>query len=273
DDLHPLLHTDRQRLHHGVRVHVEAEPLGDLPHPLARGVQVEQPPVAHRLRPEHHVLRHGEHRHEHEVLVHHADARGHRVTRAVAFQRLVVDEDLALVRFEQAVDEVHHRRLARAVLAEQAVDLPRLDDQIDVVIGHERPEPLRDTAQFEFHRVLLRPAVLIASPPRARASGGGGPAPAAARADRQKAASDSTFKSPAMICWVRSSISFLVSSETLLSKSWYGASETPLFSSVPTNGSLEKLPSAVSAAAFFTATSMPLITLVRMMSLYFGSAS
>jgi len=34
------------------------------------------------------------------------------------------------------------------------MDLTRLDDQIDVVVGHQRSEALRDAAQFEFQRNL-----------------------------------------------------------------------------------------------------------------------
>ena len=45
--------------------------------------------------------------------------------------RLAVDEDLALVRREHPVDDVHQRRLARAVLAEQRVDLATPQLEVD----------------------------------------------------------------------------------------------------------------------------------------------
>ena len=109
---------------------------------------------------EHDVLGDGEHRDEHEVLVHHADAGGHRVAGPLNGTGHVVDQDLALVGLVEAVEHVHQRRLARAVLAQQRMDLARLDDQIDGVVGHERAEPLRDAAQLQFHRCLSpgRPA-------------------------------------------------------------------------------------------------------------------
>ena len=70
-------------------------------------------------------------------------------------RRLAVDQDLALVRLEEPVEDVHQRGLAGAVLAEQAVDLTRLDGQVDVVVGDERAEALGDAAQFEPHSTLL----------------------------------------------------------------------------------------------------------------------
>ena len=69
--------------------------------------------------------------------------------------RLAVDEDLALVRLEQAVEDVHQGRLAGAVLAEQGVDLAGLDGQVDVVVGDQVTEALGDAAQFESQRNLL----------------------------------------------------------------------------------------------------------------------
>ena len=75
---------------------------------------------------EHDVLGDGEHRHEHEVLVDHADAGGDRVARAAERDRLAVDQDLALVGLVEAVQDVHQRGLAGAVLAEQGEDLAGL---------------------------------------------------------------------------------------------------------------------------------------------------
>ena len=67
---------------------------------------------------------------------------------------LAVDEDLALVGRVQPVQDVHQGALARAVLAQQAVDLAGLDDEVDVIVRDERAEPLRDAAQLELHRDL-----------------------------------------------------------------------------------------------------------------------
>ena len=69
---------------------------------------------------------------------------------------LAVDEDLALVGLQQPVEHVHQRRLAGAVLAEQRVDLTGLDDEVDVVVGHEAAEALRDAGQLQAHERPLR---------------------------------------------------------------------------------------------------------------------
>jgi hypothetical protein len=54
------------------------------------------------------------------VLVHHADARRDRVVRAGELDGLVVEEDLAVGRPVQAVEDVDERRLARPVLRGRA---------------------------------------------------------------------------------------------------------------------------------------------------------
>ena len=98
---------------------------------------VEHAQAAGLLAAEHDVLGDGEDGHQHEVLVHHADAGRDRVARGAELHRLAVHEDLALVGLEQPVEHVHQRGLAGAVLTEQAVDLARLDRQVDVVVGGE----------------------------------------------------------------------------------------------------------------------------------------
>ena len=61
----------------------------------------------------------------------------HRVAGAGEVLDLVVEQDLALVGPVQPVEDVHQRGLAGAVLAEEAVDLARLDGQRDP--GRSRP--------------------------------------------------------------------------------------------------------------------------------------
>ena len=112
---------------------------------------VQQPAGPGRLVAEHHVLGDGEDRDQHEVLVHHADAGAHRVSGALEVLDVVVEQDHAFVSRVQAVEHVHQRGLARAVLAEQAVDLAGFDREIDAVVGDETAEPLRDSTEFELH--------------------------------------------------------------------------------------------------------------------------
>ena len=81
------------------------------------------------------VLGDGEDGYEHEVLVHHADAAADRVVGAIDLDRHAVEEDLTLVRHRHPVEDVHQRRLAGSVLAEQRVDLAGADVEADVVFA------------------------------------------------------------------------------------------------------------------------------------------
>ena len=82
---------------------------------------------------------------------------------------LAVDEDLALVGVQQAEEDVHQRRLAGAVLTEEAVDLAGLDDEVDLVVGGEGTESLRDPAEFDAHQSPYRSSATKARVLMARA--------------------------------------------------------------------------------------------------------
>ena len=60
-----------------------------------------------------------------------------------------VDADGALVGLVQPVERLHQRGLARAVLAADGVDLARGHDEVDVVVGDDAGEPLRDATQLD----------------------------------------------------------------------------------------------------------------------------
>ena len=70
-----------------------------------------------------------------EVLEHHADAETLRLARAGHRDPLAVPHDLAGIGRRHAVDDLHQRALAGAVLAQQRVDLVALDRERDAVIG------------------------------------------------------------------------------------------------------------------------------------------
>ena len=63
--------------------------------------------------------------------------------------RCAVHDDLALVRGGQPVEDVHQRRLAGAVLAEERVHLAALQVEPDVVGRDDAGVPLRDPAQLQ----------------------------------------------------------------------------------------------------------------------------
>jgi hypothetical protein len=70
-----------------------------------------------------------------KVLEHHADAQRARLLRVAHLHRLAVEVHAALVGLDRAVDDLHQRALAGAVLAQHGVDLAGLHRQADVVVG------------------------------------------------------------------------------------------------------------------------------------------
>ena len=85
--------------------------------------------------------------HEHEVLVDHADAQVDGLAGALDVDGRAVDEDLAGVGGEQPVGDVHQRRLAGAVLAEQGDDLAAVNVERDVVVREDARESLGDVRE------------------------------------------------------------------------------------------------------------------------------
>ena len=83
------------------------------------------------------------------MLVHHLDAAGDRVGRARDMNRFPVDKNLALVRYGQAIEDVHEGGLAGAVLSQQRMDLPRPQIEVDVIVGHDAGIALRDAAHLK----------------------------------------------------------------------------------------------------------------------------
>ena len=149
EDLDPLLPADRQRADLGLGVDLEAEPPAELDDPPVGLVPVEEEAVGHRLLAEEDVLGDGQDRDQHEVLVDHADAAGDGVGRAGDPDRRPVEQDLALVGRGQPVQDVHQGRLARPVLAEEGVDLARVDLEVDPVVGDHARIALRDATHLE----------------------------------------------------------------------------------------------------------------------------
>jgi hypothetical protein len=86
------------------------------------------------------------------VLVDHADAPAHRFAGIAEGNRLAVDDDLALFGLQMAEDDVHQGRLARAIFAEQAVNLTGLYDKVNPVVCGEGAEPLGDPSKLNSHK-------------------------------------------------------------------------------------------------------------------------
>ena len=215
EDLDPLLLTDRDVLDPGLRIDREPEPLGDLANAVVGLAEIEQCLGVGRLGREDDVLRHRHHRDQHEVLMHHPHAGLDRGARRAELHRLAGDHDLALVGVVQPVEDVHQRRLAGTVLAEQRVDLALPQVEVDVVVRDDARKALRDVAHLEHgagrssHRggiLRLRSAPgepCRSSPPeKAEGRASGPPFPSSCeRAEAQDTVVGMPFSLPVAICF------------------------------------------------------------------------
>ena len=146
DDLHALLLTDRQVGHQCLRIQRQADALGighGLPLKVAHRHALQERGLADRV-----VLGHRQGRHQHEMLVHHADTVGERLLRAIDGHGAAVDEDAPAVGPVEPVQDVHERRLAGAILSQQGVDLAGADVDRHAVVGDDVAEPLRDVDEL-----------------------------------------------------------------------------------------------------------------------------
>ena len=142
-DLGALLHADGDVLDLRVGVDLQAVAFGELQHLLARLLLLQEA-VLVRLHAEDDVVEHREALDQLEVLVHHADAEVVCVVRVLDRDDLAVFFNDALLRLIQTEQDAHQRGLARAVLAEQRVDLALFQLQGDVVVRDDAGEPLGD---------------------------------------------------------------------------------------------------------------------------------
>ena len=83
------------------------------------------------------------------MLVHHRDPCCDRVAGRVKVHRSAGEKDLAFVRPVEAGEDVGQRRLAGAVLSQEGVHLALRGLEVDVVVGNDRGEPLRDSPQSD----------------------------------------------------------------------------------------------------------------------------
>ena len=149
DDLQPLLLADRQRRRRAGRDRAPGRIAARCAsRPASPPARSSRPPLPGR--PTSRLSSTRQPRREVEMLVHHADAGGERIGGragcAPACLRPRCVPASALVDAEQ---DVHQRRLAGAVLAEQAEDLAGRKHEIDIRIGANAAKTLRDAAHFD----------------------------------------------------------------------------------------------------------------------------
>ena len=109
-------------------------------------------PPTERVPADEDVLEDGHRTEQVDVLERPGDAPPHDLVRRGAQQRRAVELDLAGIRRVEPRDDVEHRRLARAVRADQARHDAPVDVEGDAVQSHDAAEPQRDVPHREQHR-------------------------------------------------------------------------------------------------------------------------
>src|SRR6267143_4773576 len=146
-DLDALLQAEGNVLDSGAWLDRDGEALLEVADAFLDGPVVEQRAAA--LVAEHDVLRDGERWHKHEVLVDHSDAERDSVARTGDSHLAPAEADRSRIGPIEAVQDVHQGGLARAVLADEGVDLALVDGQVDAVECLKIPEALADPAHLE----------------------------------------------------------------------------------------------------------------------------
>ena len=134
DDLHRLLLGDGHIVNLLVGIHVKAVGVADGFDLLRHLIHVE---TARLLQAQHDVLGGGEHIHQLEVLMNHADAIAEGVPGGTDHRFLPVNENLALVREVDAGEHIHEGGLAAAVFSQQRQNLSPVNIQPHPVVGKD----------------------------------------------------------------------------------------------------------------------------------------
>ena len=143
EDLNALLHANRQVLHLRIRIDGQMMLVAQAAQPSCRLAQIEA------FQAEHGVLDHRKSSHQHEFLVHHADAQRDGILWTTDLDRLVIDQNRAGIHGMKSVQNLHQGALAGAVLAQQSMNFSRLDGEVDIAIGHHAGETLDDLSHCE----------------------------------------------------------------------------------------------------------------------------
>src|ERR1041384_3646581 len=132
----------------------ELELFGELPGRRARVLEIERETAA-GFGAEHDVLGDRHRLDQHEGLVDHPNAEGNRVVRGLDVAGLAVADALAAVGRVETVSDTHRRRLPRAILADDGMNRPRLNDYVDMIVSENVAESFGYLSEFE-HLVLSR---------------------------------------------------------------------------------------------------------------------
>ena len=163
-DLDALTLADGHRVH--VPVGLERQAVARRHFPDAPGEIVPDPRGLERERD---VLGDRQRLEQGEVLEHHADAEPAGARRVADLDPGAFPFDRSGIRLDHAVDDLHQRRLAGAVLAQHRVDLAGQHVERDAVVRHDRRVDLGDAVEGEACAVRSELTRRVIRPGRASA--------------------------------------------------------------------------------------------------------
>ena len=137
-DLHRLLLGNGHIVDLLVGVHVEAVGIANLLHFGSDLIHIQPSGL---LQAQDDILRSGEHIHQLEVLMNHANAIGKGILGGTDQRLLAIDENPALIGKIDAGEHIHERCLAAAVFPQQSQNFALVDVQPHPVIGQHRAKP------------------------------------------------------------------------------------------------------------------------------------
>ncbi len=98
---------------------------------------------------QHDVFQHGEIFHQHEMLMHHADARTDRRLAIADRYRRAVYPDFTGISLVKSVEDRHQGRFSGTVFPDDAVDRTLGNGQVDILIGVNGTEFFIDAHEFD----------------------------------------------------------------------------------------------------------------------------
>ncbi len=148
EDFNALLLAYRQLPDLGPRINLQAKPVCQRCNFLVIFAQAHQKPRLIQAKQD--ILGHGLRRYEHEMLMHHADARLDGIPWRIEVHRKSVDLDGPGILTIQAGQHVHEGAFAGTVLAQKTMDLAFSDFKVDVIVREHTGESLHDSPHFDY---------------------------------------------------------------------------------------------------------------------------
>jgi hypothetical protein len=151
-----LLFGDAEQPHRRFGIDRHAEPGEQACRVGGQPTAVDHTRAPHRLATQEDVRRRREVRDQRELLVNGADARELGLARRVERHGAAVEQDLSRIAPAGAAQDLHQRRLAGAVLAEQDVHLARTQLEAHIVEGDDARVAFADAAHLQERRLGSR---------------------------------------------------------------------------------------------------------------------